>query len=519
MRSHDLLDIIGEADDRYIQDAGKERHRLRLNLPGLRSLAAAACVALVVFGGLQLLQRKGGDGANSGSGGGDGLTYMSYAGPVFPLTVQDGGDGLTAAREIEFDFLPYISTDKRTYEFGGKTVVSQRYDDEVIVTDRYTLTNETGADKTVTLLYPFAGNLGQTENSPAVSVDGQATETTIHPGEYAGEFMGVLGGKNQEYGSENLRHFDDFADYEVLLSDGSYQTAAFDAYPELNQMAYVYRMSDYVYTTDAKATNPTLSMEFYIDYSKTTVLTYGINGASWDTETGYRSCRNSAVEVRPLASEENRYPDDAFVILLGEDIDGYTIQGYRDGGCDAGEEVDDLGCTITRYETTLGEFLLWCIRENYSDTDGQMLYDLTAELLCTHGPLSDSPKARYDSGMLGSMIIEAKQYNRVMYLAFEVSIPAGSSVTVEAVCRKEASMDYTGKDKDRDGYDMATTLGSSLTFMSQSASISNWEEITILDQNFGFDPENGVTRVELDMSVPNYWIQVKKVLYSQAESG
>ena len=93
----------------------------------------------------------------------------------------------------------------------------------------------------------------------------------------------------------------------------------------------------------------------------------------------------------------------------------------------------------------------------------------------------------------------------------EVTIPAGESITVAAGQPKDASMDYVGKDKGKDGFDMATRLGSNLTFTEQTASICRFEEIEMIAQNFGFDLENGITEVTLDLNQDHYWMQVRKI--------
>ena len=59
---------------------------------------------------------------------------------------------------------------------------------------------------------------------------------------------------------------------------------------------------------------------------------------------------------------------------------------------------------------------------------------------------------------------------------------------------------------------MVTTLASPFTFTKMTASISNYEHIDILDQNFGFDLENNVTEVELDLAEEHYWMDIKKIL-------
>ena len=99
---------------------------------------------------------------------------------------------------------------------------------------------------------------------------------------------------------------------------------------------------------------------------------------------------------------------------------------------------------------------------------------------------------------------------RIMYLSFEVTIPAGDSITIDATMRKEASIDFTGEIKNRNGYDMVTALASPFTFTKQTASISNYDSIEILGQNFGFDLEAGITEVELDMKEEHYWMDIKK---------
>ena len=54
-----------------------------------------------------------------------------------------------------------------------------------------------------------------------------------------------------------------------------------------------------------------------------------------------------------------------------------------------------------------------------------------------------------------------------------------------------------------------TELGSSLSFTRQQAAIENFGGIEIVRQNFGFDIENGVTQVELDMKEPHYYLEVR----------
>lgn len=61
----------------------------------------------------------------------------------------------------------------------------------------------------------------------------------------------------------------------------------------------------------------------------------------------------------------------------------------------------------------------------------------------------------------------------------------------------------------REGYDLATRLGSDLDFTGLTASLSGTEFIELGDQNFGFDPGNGILDVILDLRTERYYMEVK----------
>ncbi len=521
MKADELIEIIGETDDRHILDADKRISRRAPRWAKYTAAAIAVCLCLVI-GSICTFRHPGG---RAGAGGDTDLHYMYYTGPVLPLTVQGESNGITAARNIDFDFSPYISVEQ-SYEDNGITHSYLHSDSESLVTDRYTLYNETGTAQTLRLLYPFVGNLDGTDYWPTITVDGIAAKTALHPGPYSGGFQGVLGGSSAETGSVNLKPLDCFEGYEALLSDNSYQASAFDAFPALDQTVTIYRLHDFIYSADSEAGNPSLSMEFYIDYDKTMVFSYGMNGASYDRDSGYCARRKGAIGYRPNVDKQRQHPDDGYVILLGEDIESYALQGYRNMGCHAGEELDDLGCTVTRYEATLGEILQAlfthflieyrsvqdALNAPPTETYSMDLYmDLTAELLYSYGMLGESPVQRYDTGILEDIFSAVLSHSRVIYLAFDVTIPAGGIVTIEAAMRKDGSTDYAGRDKGKDGYELATQLGSALKFTMQSASITHYDAIEIVNQNFGFDLENSCTEVQLDLSQAHYWLEIAKL--------
>ena len=483
-----------------------------------------ACVCLIVGIGVVMLDGRGQDGAHSGGSGGEsGTVFMSYAGPIFPLNVLNDGTGVVAERNIDFDFAPY-ETKMEYYEIFGEETGHRYYDTQSIVTDSYILTNATNEDVVLTASYPFVSDFSEGyKKIPSINVNGNVVETELYAGRFSGGFYSASGPNSNKTDRSNIEGADEWTDFQILLEDGSYLADAYAEYPKLNQKVIVYKLSNIAYDgSDEMATNPTLGMEFTAFYPDTRIMSYGSTGGRRNGETG-------EIQQSYHIPEENErtYGMDRYLIILGEDITNLKMQGYRDGGCDEGEEIRGVTVDVERYETTLGEIvweLLILDREpSYFDGEekvdiasDEMLYGSIAELMYDYGMLSDNVVERYAWGSLGDMWSETYHMQRVMYVTFEVVVPANGSVQVDANMRKNASIDFVGEGTDRNGYDMATQLGSSLEFSGQSASVSNSQFIEIIYQNFGFDLENGITQVELDVNEPYYYMEVRKV-YTEGE--
>ena len=266
----------------------------------------------------------------------------------------------------------------------------------------------------------------------------------------------------------------------------------------------------------------TQAIEFTIDPDETNILTYGFNGASWDETTGWRQYSYF------VPNGQRRDTGLKLLVVLGEDIGDYTLQGYEDGGCDRGEELEGVSCTVTRRETTLDE-VLDELCQNYLETYADWQYGMTGskaaavpyalfrravkELLTQYGPLAgDGTTDRYADGRLDSIISEAMSQRRVLYLAVPVTVPAGGEVSITFALWKEPSFDYGCSGSENvglQGYDFVTRLGSTLDFTSQTAALANTDNIEIAGQNFGFDPENGVTVVTLDPAQEHYYLEIR----------
>ena len=547
MKSDELLDAIGEAKDEYVRDVRSAKMN---KIPNWAKWTSAIAACLVLALGINFVFSHMGGMASpeaGGSGHEDGSVFMSYAGPVFPLTLLEENEHICAERNITLDFAPWVpvwisneqeaaslidvSEEERQdalemynewYPEGGYYQTSS----DIIVTDAYTLTNAAATDQTIRVLYPFATNLsGLDENRPVLTVGEKNLDTKLHVGTYAGGFQGAWENweETQENpGSLNLLGFDSWEDYQVLLSDGSYQEKALGEFVNLSHIPVtVYKFTDAwgpKEDNDAGIPNPSMRIMFEMDYEKTRVLSYGFHAGLNDRENGIMGRGFSIRE-----EGERWYGNPYFLIVIGEDVQNMNYQGYVTGGWDTKNEVE-AGVTIERTESDLETALREAARfyygemtdvENYVETDPEygfeLYYGLLKEHLVAYGILSDSGAERYDSGWIEELDVVG--VSRVCWLEAELTIPAGESVTINATFEKEASFDYhcaATENKGVSGYDMVTTLESNLQFTQQTAQLEDRGQIEIVRQNFGFDLTSGINQVTLDLSVPHYYLEVKE---------
>lgn len=550
MTPETLYDALTNVKDALVEEAASPRLSAQKRVNWLKWGSIAAAVVLVLgAGGWWTLSHWRLGASSAGCGGHeDGSTvFMSYAGPVFPLTALDGGEGVTAERRLTYDFSPWIKTwwsnedeaasrtwltDEERQEVlndynewfpeGGHYVSST----DLLVTDAYSLQNPTAEDKTVKLLYPFVSSLRELEEDvPTLTADGEKLDTVLHAGGYSGGFE-APGGSDDTGLLLNLARLNSWEQYKALLSDGRYLDAALGEYPDLSAIpVIVYKFTDaYGPERDDKAghPNPTIRAGFDLDYDRTTVLTYGFNGGSRDWERG-RMIREFSIPQ----SGWRDYGDPNFLFILGNDIQNLTTGGYVTGGSDPNtKKLDDgsWGVDVERYETDLESALretaelMYGIDRWFEDGDGtirrpdfDLYFGLMKEFLYSYGPLSADGPVRYGTGMLEEL--DFLNVDRVFYLEAEVTVPAGSSVTLTAEMTKEASYDYYcahTENQDIYGYDMVTKLGSSLDFTSQTAKTLHTDGLEIVRQNYGFDWANGVNEVELDQSVEHYYLEVRR---------
>ena len=554
MKAERLFRILGLVDESLIEEAvsASSPAAVQRRHPWRRLLAAAACLA-VICGGAYLAGtlRMGGRAGAGGSGHSEASTFMSYAGPVFPLTTAEETSSITAERNITLDFAPWIPAwlsneemlaDRTWLTEAERQEALAQYDelypeggrwrssDDILVTDAYTLANPSQEDQTVTLLYPFATSLNDLGRlTPTLTLDGSELETALHVGAYSGGFEGVWDGTigGDPEGSVNLDYADSWENYKNLLSDGTYLANALGAGPDVSGIPVtVYKFTDpYGPLKDEEAgvPNPSLQVGFDLDYSRTAVLTWGFDSGNFDRENG------TMIQGFSIPQPGERgYGEDVYCLLvLGEDIQNMTTGGYVTGGADPDTEpLEGCGVTVERYESDLDTMLreilapVWQeLRQNTYEQDGAELdvdfetwYRAVLEYLLAYGILSPSGAERYGAGWLEDIVSDVDTIDRVCWLEAEITIPAGDSVTLSASMTKEASYDFYCAHTENQGvkgYDLVTALGAALDFTGQTASLVNTENIEIVRQNFGFDLEAGITEVALDPAEPHYYLEIR----------
>lgn len=412
----------------------------------------------------------------------DATDFMSCAGPVFPLTLEKAAPELSADREVLLDCAPYAEENTAA----------------ITVTDRYTLQNSSDEDCTVTVLYPFVSSLSDLDSlQPSLTVDGSAVKNTLYPGAFPGWFGPASPDPELAEERWNLHHAESWTEYQTLLT-GSYQADALAPKTLPEQTVYVYSFTASGETT---ANAATLAITVDADPEKTTILTYGINGYGQNEATG-----------QPQYSYFTRVHNQTLHLLavLGQDLTGCAMQGYTDGSCEQGKELDTLEGTVTRTELPLAELLRQIaaaqLGADASADEVKRLAAAAAELLTQYSVCSATPAERYSEGRLDDLLQDAETVQRVCYAAAEITIPEGGTVCVEAVFRKPHSFDFFGFYNELvDGYGIMTT-GSALTLQNQTARLDTRGLVTIYGQNFEFDGQGNA--VPLSAQTEYYYLNL-----------
>ena len=410
-------------------------------------------------------------------GGGQKGNFQFYGGPVLPMTAISGAEQLEVKRNVDFDFADYAMERENILDDGT-----------ALVTDTYQLTNPSETEVTVQLAYGFEGQfIDPIEQFPSITVGGIPASSTL---------LASVDPEGALHGAKSWEA------YKKVLTREAYLSMAVEPAPEEAFPVTAIRFSDVTYREPE-----------YQD-----VIHYGIQ-FTWpeDTQIWVRdygmTTRDDKTGAYQLYFREDM--GDGWMFIRGtvpEDISFVGVSGYN---IRENTVLQDVDMRMEVFEADLYDCLreyarsydFWTINDGYEDPGvltPELLY--SSAMLLMRDPRYHNPSG--DIQALSAVLYEAVVNIRMLYHVFEVTIPAGETVTVEAVFVQEPSTDTGGPRKPREGYDMATTFGSCLNFTEQTASVTNWEYIEILKQNFGFDLKKSITRVGLDLSVERYYLEV-----------
>ena len=412
-----------------------------------------------------------------GSGLGD---FQSYRGPVLPMTSLNGADGVDVDRNVDFDFAPY--QDGNDYSTLGKGAAG--------ITDTYILTNTTGETKTLELVYGFQGQfIDHPEEFPSITVDGVMIQPELYPSVDMEELVW------------NAHNFDR---YSQVLEENDFLSTALQQSEELDIPVTAYHFTDLAYEGAEVAGFPMLTLRFSLD-ENTTVWTMIVD------EFGAEQNGKQRMMFRIDRAE-------AWVFTVGGTFIDPEFGGNKDYNVTDSSAIDNISYKLETYEITLNDVIqhfaqsydFWAIegQNTYPNAGGltpELLVDGTIKRIHSMGQQNSSEKIMLIESLFHKVVTEP----RMMYLVFPVVLESGQSVTVEATYIQEPSLDISGPKHYREGYELATKLGSDLHFANLSSSLSNTALIELGKQNFGFDLEKGITEVILDLQVDRYYLEVK----------
>lgn len=405
--------------------------------------------------------------------------YSFYQGPILPMTSLSGAEEILVSRNIDLDLSGY---EEKSY-----LAINHR---SALVTDTYRLTNPSNTTKTVQLAYGFEGQMiDEPEFIPAITVNGERVEAELllspdvaNTVENAGTWKG----------------------YRKAVAEQDHLAEALAQVPSLDIPVKVYHYYNITCTGTEREPYVFLSLEFTKE-KDTHLWTYESWVSSYDA-------RDGSMMLRFKATPEGT--GEGYLLVEGRDIkpDYYGYVGYNDS---PEAYTDTVTWEMETYDSTVGE-MIEMLSQRYDFWYHQPDYPNPG--LCTPEQLSGGAIKRFASGRysdsgMGFYDIDGRFHEvtadiTLMYWVFPVTIGPEETVEVTAGYHQEASKDLNTGPGARTGYDLAPTLGSNLQFTSQTATLSNTDHVTVKGQNFGFDLEQSVNQVALDLEEERYYLDI-----------
>ena len=413
-------------------------------------------------------------------------------GPIMPLTLADAKEGITAERELTYDFSTVNKEDKGY----------------VPIKDNYVLTNTTNKDETVTLYYPYVSDIRDlNSHMPQIAVGGGAEEAQILNGAYYGEDSnGTLrlfepGVSTDEYSSmlKEVKPLEYVIDEEFLQRN-----------------VVVYEVEEWN-TENVPKNISTYVVKFKVD-DPNKVFTAHCYTTEYDGEYLQVSFNRSAL----LAEQAT-----GAVYFLGEGPLECLEQGYLYVDTTEEYKTDKVTAKLKTYESTVEEVLRAQMDVQLKKLDkgankiSKELEDLYFERMAymfrdmytwaNDGKDTPEDGVFYEKS-ISDIAYTAWDCESIYLLSETITIPAGGSVKVDFDYEKSGACNtYEPQEEFRDNYcyDNMPNLLTNLKFTEQMAAIEECGNIRIEDQNYRFDLAEGIKRVQLALDAERYYMIVK----------
>lgn len=529
MQAEELFQVIGCIDDALI--IRSDRKKKKKNYWGVYGglLASAACL-LLLFGANYMMNRQVIDSQDptissqpTQSGDGNGPDYYDPSstpipddywtkqetpkdygmmpelgwvdfnpGPIMPLTLADAKEGITAERELTYDF----------------STVSKEDKGYVPIKDNYVLINTTNKDETVTLYYPYVSDIRElNSHMPQIAVGDGAEDAQILNSAYYGEDSNSTlrlfepGVSTDEYSSmlKEMKPLEDIIDEEFL-----------------QQNVVVYEVEEWN-TENVPQNIATYTVRFKVD-DPNKVFTAHSYTTEYDGEYLQVSFNRSA-----LLAEQAK----GAVYFLGGAPKECLEQGYLYVDTTEEYRTDKVTAKLKTYESTVEEVLRAQMDVQLKKLDkganklSKELEDLYFERMAymfrdmytwaNDGKDTPEDEVFYEKS-ISDIAYTAWDCESMYLLSKTITIPAGSSINVDFDYEKSGACNtYEPQEEFRDNYcyDNMPNLLTNLKFTEQSAVIEESGNILIEDQNYGFDLDAGIKEVQLELDAERYYMIVK----------
>ncbi len=425
----------------------------------------------------------------------DGINF----GPLMPMTFTEANGSITADRDITYDF-----TDSPANGI-------------VTISDEYVITNTSGEAQTLTYLYPYVGYRYEIlENKPVVKVDGTDTMPAIHNGIYKDIIS---------YGeASSYLQLSSTDDYGIMLKDGVAGTVPKVEESILNDKVTVYEfgfpfevVAEYpsklcaMFRVAKENMNSVYCVNMSLLYEDETYVYYGY---LYEQEDNFKE--TSLLYHKPMLIFMDNAPEDivAFNGYLNEENMEYVPS-------------DEINVETNVFECSIKELIMELANtklEGTQYTSDEEYKELFLEKLMII--ISDSiiyRRSDVDLGteyfMIGAncdlawFVEDAWRPYGFYLLKDTITVGAGESVTIgfkyDRIGKywEEPEEMYKGIF----GYDNIPNLGTNITFTGQSAAIADNGDVVIVEQNYGFDLDNNIRQVELNIDVESYYMYIQFV--------